>query len=137
MRSALLAIALMAALPAWAQWSVSVYGLSKHSESGYCEINPGLSINYEIAKDLRVGFGRFLNSQCQWSNGAGPVYTPLHVGPWSLGVAFLRVTGYKDKPVWVPLPAGSYALDKRKSIDFFAAHKGDESVAGAALRFAF
>lgn len=120
-----------------AQWAVSIYGLSKHSEAGYCEINPGLSASYTFTKDLRLGHGRFLNSQCAWSNATGAIYTPFHVGRWSFGVALLRVTAYKDKPAFVPLPVGSYAFDKRHAVDFFIAHKGDESVAGAAWRINF
>jgi hypothetical protein len=138
----LIAGLLLAGLLLWsaaslAQVSVTVYGLSRHSESGYCEINPGLSINYQVTEDLRIGAGRFLNSKCRWSNGLGPVYTPLRVGSFRFGAGLIRLTGYKESAVWAPLPMGSYAIDRRHAIDFFVAHKGEESVGGAAWRISF
>jgi hypothetical protein len=120
-----------------AQVSLSVYGLSKHSDSPYCEANPGLGINYQITEDLRLGHGRFLNSKCKWSNGTGIVYTPLKLGDFRFGVAVLRLTGYKEKAVFAPLPVGSYEINRRHAIDFFFAHKDEESVVGAAWRITF
>lgn len=135
----LIAGLLLACLVLWsaasfAQVSVSVYGMSRHSESGYCEMNPGLALNYELSDDLRIGAGRFLNSKCRWSNAAGVVYTPIRFGPLRLGLAVARLTGYKDAAVITPLPVGTFIIDRRHAIDFFAAHKGAESVVGAAWR---
>jgi hypothetical protein len=120
-----------------AQISLTVFGASKHSESGYCEINPGIGVNYQLTPDLRIGHGRFLNSKCRWSNGTGLAYTPLHAGRWRFGFALMRLTGYRETATVAPLPIGAYLIDKRQAIDFFVVHKGEESVAGAAWRFSF
>lgn len=137
MRSLALAALLLLPIAAFAQLSISVFGASKHSESGYCEINPGLGVNYQITDSLRFGHGRFENSKCKMSNGTGFVYDPLKLGNFRFGVAFLRLTGYHKNAVYVPLPVGSYAFDKDRFVDFFVAHKGDVTVTGAALRFQF
>lgn len=120
-----------------AQLSLSVFGLSKHSQPGYCEVNPGLGLNYQITNDLRAGVARLRISQCRPSNWIGLFYDPIKWGNFSFGIAFLRVTGYQDEPVYVPLPVGSYRLGDRSVIDFFIAHKDETSVTGAAWRYLF
>jgi hypothetical protein len=133
----LLAVALgLVLVPlASAQTSVTVFGLSKHSESGYCEVNPGLGLNYEASEDLRISAGRYLNSKCRWSNAIGGMYTPLHYGEWSFGVALLRLTGYREKAVFAALPIGAYRLTQSSYVDFFFVKNDDLMVAGAAARF--
>ncbi len=131
------AVLLLAPVTALAQLSISVFGLSKHSESGYCEVNPGLGVNYQITENMRFGHGRFRNSRCHPSNGTGFVYDPIKIGKFSFGIAALRLTGYRKEAVYVPLPVGSYQLDKKRYVDFFIAHKSDVSVAGAAWRIEF
>jgi hypothetical protein len=120
---------------AHAQVSLSVFGLSKHSESGYCEVNPGLGLSYEVVKDLRVGGAKFLNSKCRWSNMAGVFYTPFHWRDLSFGIAPMWLTGYRDKPVFAPLPVGSYRLSRHGNADFFAVKNSDLYVTGAAWRY--
>jgi hypothetical protein len=77
-----------------AQVSVSVFGLSKHSEPGYCEVNPGLGINYQISENVRFGHGRYQNSKCSYTNITGLVYCPVKIGGFCFGMAFVRLTGY-------------------------------------------
>jgi hypothetical protein len=135
-----LAVAIILALTVafcHAQVSLSVFGLSKHSQPGYCEVNPGLGINYQITDDFSVSAARFKMSKCRPSNAIGFGYRPFHIGDFSFGFEFMRLTGYKDKPVYVPIPVGSYAIDKRNYIDFFAASKGDTAATGAAWRYVF
>lgn len=120
-----------------AQVSVSVFGVSKHSQPGYCEVNPGLGINYQIADDFSVSAARFRMSKCRPSNAIGFGYRPLHFGDFSFGFEFMRLTGYRDKPVYVPIPVGSYTISRHHHIDFFAAAKGDTAATGAAWRYVF
>lgn len=120
-----------------AQVSVSVFGLSKHSQPGYCEVNPGLGVNYQMTENLRFGVARLRISPCRPSNWIGFVYDPWRIGRVRLGVAFLRVTNYHPEPVYVPLPVGSYEISKHHAVDFFAAHKAGTSVTGAAYRYSF
>lgn len=120
-----------------AQLSMSVFGLSKHSESGYCEVNPGLGINYQANGDLRLGAGRYRNSKCRWSDVIGASYTPLHMGDFSFGVALLRLTGYRDQAVIAPLPIGAYRIGERSYVDFFVAKNRDLTVTGGAWRYEF
>jgi hypothetical protein len=131
----LLGLLLAIGLSSRAQMSVSVFGLSKHSESGYCEVNPGLGVNYQASKDLRFGAGRYLNSKCRWSDVLGVSYTPVHYGNFSFGAALLRLTGYRDQPVIAPLPIGSYHLTEKSYIDFFVVKNRDLMVTGGAWRY--
>jgi hypothetical protein len=133
----LVAIVLVVWVVAHAQVSVSVFGLSKHSESGYCEVNPGLGVNYQLTENFRFGVARLRISPCRPSNWIGFVYDPLKIGNFRFGVAFLRVTSYQPEPVYVPLPVGSYVVSRHHAVDFFAAHKGGTSVTGAAYRYSF
>jgi len=118
-----------------AQLAVSVFGLSKHSESGYCEVNPGLGATYSPYTDLRIGGGRYLNSKCRWTNAFGAFYTPLHVGDFSFGLAVLRLTGYRNTPVIAPLPVGAYRFSEHSYVDFFVVRNADLTVGGMAYRF--
>lgn len=120
-----------------AQLSASVFGLSKHSESGYCEFNPGLGLNYYASDAFHLAAGRYLNSKCRWSNAIGGAYEPLKLVDFRFGTALLRLTGYRDKPVWALLPVGQYTIDKRYYVDFFAVKNRDLTVAGAALGIRF
>ena len=137
MRALIAAVLLAAAGAASGQVSLSIYGLSKHSDSPYCETNPGLGINYQITDDLRIGHGRFRNSKCRASNGTGLMYTPIKLGDWRFGVALLRLTGYNERPIFAPLPVGAYDFSRRHAVDFFVAHKDAETVVGAAWRITF
>jgi hypothetical protein len=120
-----------------AQVSVSVFGLSKHSEPGYCEVNPGLGVNYQISENVRFGHGRYQNSKCGYTNITGLVYCPVKVGSFCFGLAFLRLTGYAANPIYAPLPIGAYTISEHNAIDFFGLTTGDLTVVGAAWRFSF
>ena len=120
-----------------AQVSASVFGMSKHSKPGYCEINKGLGLNYQINDDLRFGHGRFQNSKCSYTNITGLVYCPVKVGHFCFGLAFVRLTGYAERAIYAPLPIGAYTINQHNAIDFFAVTNGELSVAGAAWRYTF
>jgi hypothetical protein len=136
--TALLLIAAVGILArASAQVSVSVFGLSKHSEPGYCEVNPGLGVNYQISENVRFGHGRYQNSKCGYTNITGLVYCPVKVGSFCFGLAFLRLTGYAANPIYAPLPIGAYTISEHNAIDFFGLTTGDLTVVGAAWRFSF
>jgi hypothetical protein len=120
-----------------AQVSVSVFGLSKHSEPGYCEVNPGLGLNYQISENVRFGHGRYQNSKCSYTNITGLSYCPVKVGGFCFGMALVRLTGYRPSAIYAPLPIGAYTIDKHNAIDFFAVTSGDLTVAGAAWRYSF
>jgi hypothetical protein len=136
--TALLLIAAVGILArASAQVSVSVFGLSKHSEPGYCEVNPGLGVNYQISENVRFGHGRYQNSKCGYTNITGLVYCPVKVGSLCFGLAFLRLTGYAANPIYAPLPIGAYTISEHNAIDFFGLTTGDLTVVGAAWRFSF
>jgi hypothetical protein len=120
-----------------AQVSASVFGLSKHSVSGYCEVNPGLGINYQISENVRFGHGRYQNSKCSYTNITGLSYCPVKVGSFCFGMALVRLTGYRPSAIYAPLPIGAYTVDKHNAIDFFAVTSGDLTVAGAAWRYSF
>jgi hypothetical protein len=120
-----------------AQVSASVFGLSKHSEPGYCEVNPGLGLNYQISENVRFGHGRYQNSKCSYTNITGLSYCPVKVGGFCFGMALVRLTGYRPSAIYAPLPIGAYTIDKHNAIDFFAVTSGDLTVAGAAWRYSF
>src|SRR4051812_23978747 len=125
---ALLLLVLLAPGVACAQLSVSVFGVSKHSEPGYCEVNPGLGVSYQVTESVRLGHARFRNSQCRPSNGTGLVWDPIKLGRFSFGIALLRVTGYHKKADYVPLPVGAYRVERDLFVDFFVASKDETSV---------
>lgn len=120
-----------------AQVSISVFGASKHSVGGYCEVNPGLGINYQINDDLRFGHGRFKNSKCHYTDITGLSYCPIKLGAFCFGVAFLRLTGYGPSPIYAPLPIGAYTINQHNAIDFFVVTSGELTVAGGAWRYTF
>jgi hypothetical protein len=109
----------------------------KHSEPGYCEVNPGLGINYQINGDLRIGHGRYQNSKCGYTNITGLVYCPVKVGSFCFGLAFLRLTGYAASAIYAPLPIGAYTIGQHNAIDFFGITTGELTVVGAAWRYSF
>jgi hypothetical protein len=44
---------------------------------GYCEVNPGLGVNYQLNENVRFGHGRYQNSKCSYTNITGLVYCPV------------------------------------------------------------
>lgn len=91
----LLAILAFVSTSAFAQWSVQVHGLSKHSGTKqFNEVNPGLSIRYDVSKDVSYQAGTYLNSFNKQSVFAGVNYTPYHFGRVSFGGAAGFGTGY-------------------------------------------
>lgn len=120
-----------------AQVSIEVLGLSRHSEPGYCEQNVGAGVVYELVKDVRLAAIRYRNSLCHPSNAIGFCYTPIHLGRVSIGACPVRLTGYGDKPLYLPIPLVSIAIDKTVSVDAVGGAKNGRAVIGTALRFAF
>ncbi len=117
-----------------AQLAVSVFGLSKHSQSGYCEANPGLALNYSLSRDVRLLAGRYENSKCHWSNALGIVYCGMRFGDVCFGSGLVRLTGYSAKALYVPLPTASYERPKY-AVDFVGGTDGKLWVVGVGLRF--
>lgn len=117
-----------------AQYSLSVFGLSKHSQSGYCEVNPGLALNYNITRDTRLLVGAYRNSLCHESKAAGVVWCGVRYGNACAGVGFACLTGYSTKPVCVPLPTASYERPKY-AVDLVGGTDGKLWVMGVGLRF--
>jgi hypothetical protein len=123
---------------AHAQVSVSVFGISKHSEGGYCEVNPGVGINYQINDDLRFGHGRDSRTASATTRTlpACPIARSSSARS-AFGVAFLRLTGYGPTPIYAPLPIGAYTINQHNAIDFFVVTSGELTVAGGAWRYTF
>jgi hypothetical protein len=118
---------------AFAQVSVSVFGLSKHSKSGFCEVNPGFGVSYGIQEKWRLTAVRYKNSLCVDSTAAGAVYTPWIYGRFSFGTALLRVTGYQDKAIYAPIPVVTYN-GNGYAIDAIVVMKNSEGVIGVGIR---
>ena len=117
-----------------AQLSLSVFGASKHSESGYCEVNPGLALNYSLSSDTRLMAGFYRNSLCRQTKVAGVVWCGLRMGPMCLGMGLVGLTGYSTKTLLIPLPTASYE-QKGYAIDVVGGSDGRNSVIGFGLRF--
>ena len=117
-----------------AQVSISVFGISKHSERGYCEKNPGLAINYHLAPDLRVLAGFYKNSLCEHSNVLALPWCPIHVGTLCAGFAPILVTGYSERASFVMLPVASYE-QKSFAIDAIGGIWDSKWVIGLGVRF--
>ena len=117
-----------------AQVSISVFGISKHSERGYCEKNPGLAINYHLAPDLRVQAGFYKNSLCERSNAVALPWCFAHFGPFCTGLAPIVVTGYAPRAEFVMLPIASYE-QKSFAVDAIGALWDSKWVIGLGLRF--
>ena len=135
MRSALAITLILGAISAaYAQVSVSVFGLSKHSKSGFCETNPGLGLSYQLSEAWRLTAVRYKNSLCVDSTAVGAVYMPLTYGRFSFGTALLRVTGYQDQAIYAPIPVITYN-GNGYAIDAIAVLNNSEGVIGLGLRF--
>jgi len=119
-----------------AQLSLSVFGASKHSESGYCEVNPGLALNYSLTPNTRLMAGFYKNSLCRETKVAGVVWCGLRLGPMCFGTGLVGLTGYSKRTIFLPLPTASYE-QKDYAIDLVGGTDGKRSVIGFGLRFPF
>lgn len=129
------AVAVFVAVASAQGLSLSVFGLSHHSERGrYCETNPGLGINYNLTRDTRLLAGFYKNSLCRESKVAGVVWCGMRYGNACAGVGFACLTGYSTKPVCVPLPTASYE-QRRYAVDWVGGTDGRLWVVGVGLRF--
>ena len=72
--------------------------MSFHFQRGknYCEFNPGIGIEHDIAKNTRAVIGQYNNSFCLPSAYLGVHYSPISYGNFRLGTAFILVSGYDD-----------------------------------------
>ena len=97
MRSTIALLLLLPALACAETWLVGAVG-SYHLERGkdYCEFNPGLGIEHDIAKNTRAVIGQYNNSFCLPSAYLGVSYSPLSYGNFKLGTALILVSGYDD-----------------------------------------
>ena len=104
------AIALASTLSAAADYAVVVHGASHHftqrAQGEWNQSNLGLALRAEFDKDLSAQVGFYRNSEYRTSVYALADYTPLHLGPVSLGGFAGVATGYA-KPI-VPV-AGAVA----------------------------
>jgi hypothetical protein len=78
----------------WLVGSVGSYHLERGKD--YCEFNPGIGIEHDIAKNTRAVIGQYNNSFCLPSAYLGIHYAPLRYGNFALGTAFIAVSGYDD-----------------------------------------
>ena len=130
----LVGIVLAVFVAAHAQLSLSVFGASKHSKSGYCEVNPGLALNYDLGRDTRLITGFYRNSLCRETKLAGVVWCGLRLGQMCFGMGLVGLTGYLKQTIFIPLPTASYE-GKGYAIDFVGGTDGKQSVIGMGLRF--
>jgi hypothetical protein len=56
--------------------------------------NKGLGAEYRWSGTMAATFGRFYNSDRQWSNYAGVIWQPYAVGPVRVGLAVAAFDGY-------------------------------------------
>ena len=117
-----------------AQLSLSIFGLSKHSTPNtFCEYNPGWGLSYGLNEDWRLTAVKYKNSLCRESDAYGAVYTPFKLGRFELGTAILRITGYSDSAMYVPIPVISYR-GNGYAIDAIVVAKPTGGVIGVGLR---
>lgn len=119
---ALALVLLLASLPAWGETWLTVPIASYHFDrsSDRCEVNPGLGIETDVAKDIRFHAGGYHNSNCRPSTYLCGSYTPWSFGNWKSGGALCGFTGYhkekkvngeaerEDKVILAPLAVFSY-----------------------------
>ncbi|HEY2931177.1 MAG TPA: hypothetical protein VGK99_05475 [Acidobacteriota bacterium] len=89
-----LAISNSVAAETWLVGSIASYHLQRDKD--YCEFNPGIGVEHDIAKNTRAVIGQYNNSFCLPSAYLGISYTPLTLGNFRLGSAFIAVSGYGD-----------------------------------------
>ena len=94
-----------------ADYSLVLHGLSKHSTTHsnrtgreWNERNIGLGLRITQSPEVSYQSGFYKNSEHSWSIYGGIDWTPLHLGPFSAGVAAGIVTGYDTYPV---VPVGT------------------------------
>ena len=137
------AIALASTLSAAADYAVVVHGASHHfaqrAEGEWNESNVGLALRAEFDKDLSAQVGFYRNSEYRTSVYALADYTPLHLGPVSLGGFAGVATGYA-KPI-VPVAGAVARLQLgRTALTLRLAPKsgiGGSAVASIELAFKF
>ena len=103
----LLAIAAFSAIAATsataADYSVVVHGASHHfterAQGNWNQSNLGLGLRSEFDKDLAAQVGFYHNSENKGSLYALADYTPLHLGPVSVGAFAGVATGYAKPAV--------------------------------------
>ena len=104
----LLTALLMISSVCYADTWLSVGGVSAHAchTCGYNNFNPGLGLQHEVNKDLRLIGGVYYNSYYKATAYAGAAYQPLQYGMIRVGIMGGLVTNYNDLkiPVMV-LPA--------------------------------
>jgi hypothetical protein len=92
-----LALLLVATFAAYARDSmVLILGSYHTGASGYCEVNPGIAVNRQLAEKLKWGFGAAQNSPCRLS-----LFTAIDrhlASAWGLkfGSRAGLATGYED-----------------------------------------
>lgn len=106
MRTALIALALLASMPARADtWIVASLGSYHLERRGQNEKNLGLGAERTFGENWRVVAGAYENSSSDTSVYAGAVYAPWRLGPARVGVLAAALSGYEDKPAALIAPS--------------------------------
>jgi len=97
----LLTALLMISSVCYADTWLSVGGVSAHAchTCGYNNSNPGLGLQHEVNKDLRLIGGVYYNSYHRATAYAGAAYQPLQYGMIRVGVMGGLVTNYSELQV--------------------------------------
>jgi hypothetical protein len=104
----LLTALLMISSVCYADTWLSVGGVSAHAchTCGYNNFNPGLGLQHDVKKDLRILGGVYYNSYYKATVYAGVGYQPLQYGMIRVGIMSGLVTNYDNLRVPVmALPA--------------------------------
>jgi hypothetical protein len=100
--------------------TVSIASYHFDRSGDHCEVNPGIGIETDVAKDIRFHAGGYHNSNCRPSGYFCGSYTALTLGNWKAGSALCAFTGYhkekrvdgkterEDKELIAPLGVVSY-----------------------------
>lgn len=113
----------------------------------HCEVNPGLGIETDVAKNIRFHAGGYHNSNCRPSAYLCGSYAALTYGSWKAGSALCGFTGYhsekrvngeiqrEDKVLLAPMAVAAYErktwglniliVPPEKFFELFG-HKADE-----------
>lgn len=121
--------------------SIASYHLDR--DRGYCEINPGIGLEHELARDVQLHVGVYEGSKCTQVSYIGPSWMGLRL-PFGVraGVGLLAFIGYeKDRSqvLWAPVPAFHVPIDARRGLNFaiFLPHDDFKGAVGLQFRMLF
>jgi len=105
----LLAMLLLASIPAWADTWITFGGVSDHfcHGCGLNNVNPGLGIEYDRTDHTKIIAGSYLNSYNRTTVYAGAAYQPIQYGPARFGIVGGVATNYGLKVPVIAAPVVS------------------------------